>query len=80
MAERGFDYFVIVDNQTRTNQSLYTSPGSYTATTLVYGNTAYTSGTYSRGQTQVINKHRIRLRLDIAPLIKRPEFAGFVRM
>ncbi|PYV81546.1 MAG: hypothetical protein DMG05_29775 [Acidobacteria bacterium] len=56
--QRGFDYFVIVQEGTQTSQYQYNTPGSYSSTTTVIGSTAYTRGNYTPGASIPVNKHR----------------------
>jgi hypothetical protein len=57
-AQKGFDYFVIVDKGGGPSQSFYNTPGTYSSSTTFTGNMAHTSGTYTPGATVPITRHR----------------------
>lgn len=54
--EHGFNYFAIIDGQSYSSQSAYTTPTTTYGSAYAYGNTAYGSATTYGGQTFVISK------------------------
>jgi len=63
--EQGYDYFAILGGQMSTSTSTYQTAGTYSGTTQVYGNTAYSQGTYTPGATIPINRHRGEARIKL---------------
>lgn len=53
----GHDYFVLIGSDTDAAESYVSTPGRYTGSTQVVGNTAYTSGTLVPGHTYKVTKH-----------------------
>jgi hypothetical protein len=56
-ARAGFDYFILLGSESDSTESYVTTPGRYTASTQVVGNTLQTTGTVTPGQTYTITKH-----------------------
>ena len=55
-ATAGYDYFILLGTASVDEQSLFTTPGHYSATTTGSGSFATTTGTYTPGQTTSITK------------------------
>jgi hypothetical protein len=54
----GYDYFAIQEGGLSSTTTDVQTAGHYQGTTQAYGNTTYTSGTYTPGMTIPVTRHR----------------------
>lgn len=55
--QKRYEYFIILDSRTNTDQSHYKTQTTVNAQHSTYGNTTYSTATVNPGQTYTYNKH-----------------------